>query len=40
MEQVISILNLASDVMAMAASVITLVDVALRHRASRIRRGR
>ncbi len=38
MEQAISILKLASDVLAMAASVITIVDVALRHRASKIRR--
>ena len=40
MQQAISILSLASDALAMGASVITLVDVALRHRASRIRKRR
>ena len=38
MDLAISILKLASAVLAMATSVITIVDVALRHRVSKIRR--
>ena len=38
MDQALNILTLASDVIAMAAAVVTMIDIAIRRRANRSRR--
>jgi hypothetical protein len=38
MDQALNILTLASDVIAMAAAVVTMVDIALRRRTNRSQR--